>query len=242
MHSTEVFTKEKTNNTQTITTLEIAEMMEMEHSKLLRKLDGGSDRKGYVEILGEAHLGVTDYFIKSTYLTDQNKEMPCYKVTKLGCDFLANKFTGEKGIIFTALYVKKFHDMEQALKPKVPATYKEALLETVRLLEENEKLEKENIEMKPKAEYFDELVERNLLTSFRVTANEFGIKESVLIKWLVDKKYIYRDQKNKLRAYADKNNGLFETKEYKSRHSDHAGTQTLITPKGRETFRILMKI
>lgn len=104
-------------------------------------------------------------------------------------------------------------------------------------------LKEENLVMKPKAEYFDELVERNLLTSFRTTAKEFGIKESVLIGWLMDNKYIYRDQKNKLCAYAaPKTDGLFDEKEYTSRHSTHAGTQTLITPKGRETFRILMKI
>lgn len=104
-------------------------------------------------------------------------------------------------------------------------------------------LKEENLAMKPKAEYFDELVERNLLTSFRTTAKEFGIKESVLIGWLMDNNYIYRDQKNKLCAYAaPKTDGLFEEKEYTSKHSTHAGTQTLITPKGRETFKILMKI
>lgn len=104
-------------------------------------------------------------------------------------------------------------------------------------------LKEENLVMKPKAEYFDELVERNLLTSFRTTAKEFGIKESALIGWLIENKYIYRDQKNKLCAYAaQKTDGLFEEKEYTSKHSTHAGTQTLITPKGRETFRILMKI
>ncbi len=80
----------------TITTLEVAEMMEVEHSKLTRKFERSKDRKGYIEILGEAHLGVTDYFIKSSYKTAQNKEMPCYEVTKLGCDFLANKSTGKR--------------------------------------------------------------------------------------------------------------------------------------------------
>lgn len=104
-------------------------------------------------------------------------------------------------------------------------------------------LKEENLVMKPKAEYFDELVERNLLTSFRTTAKEFGIKESALIGWLIENKYIYRDQKNKLCAYAaPKTDGLFDEKEYTSKHSTHAGTQTLITPKGRETFKILMKI
>ena len=55
---------------------------------------------------------VSDYFIKSTYLTEQNKEMPCYEVTRMGCDFLANKSTGENGIVFTAKYVKRFYELE----------------------------------------------------------------------------------------------------------------------------------
>ena len=95
--------------------------------------------------------------------------------------------------------------------------------------------------MQPKAEYFDELVARNLLTNFRETAKELGIKEKDFIGWLLDHKYVYRDQKNKLMPYATKNNGLFEVKEGKGRHNDWAGTQTLITPKGRETFRLLCK-
>ena len=95
--------------------------------------------------------------------------------------------------------------------------------------------------MQPKAEYFDELVARNLLTNFRETAKEPGVKEKDFIGWLLDHKYVYRDQKNKLMPYAAKNNGLFEVKEGKGRHNDWAGTQTLITPKGRETFRLLCK-
>lgn len=96
-------------------------------------------------------------------------------------------------------------------------------------------------ELKPKADYFDELVDRNLLTSFRETAKELGIKESIFINWLIGKNYIYRDTKNKLQPYSTAmSKGLFEVKEYSSRFSNHAGTQTLITPKGRETFRLLL--
>lgn len=107
----------------TITTLEVAEMMETEHWKLLRKLDGrtknGEHERGYIEILADNHLVVSDFFIKSTYRTEQNKEMPCYNVTKLGCDFLANKSTGEKGVLFTARYVKRFYEMENQVM-KIP--------------------------------------------------------------------------------------------------------------------------
>ncbi len=95
-------------------------------------------------------------------------------------------------------------------------------------------------EMTPKADYFDALVERNLLTSFRDTAKEFGIGEREFISFLIDRRYIYRDQKKQLRPYSEKNKGLFELKEYNSRYSDHAGLQTLLTPKGRETFRLLL--
>ena len=95
-------------------------------------------------------------------------------------------------------------------------------------------------EMQPKADYFDALVERNLLTNFRDTAKELGIGERIFISFLIDNRYIYRDQSRKLKPYADKvEKGLFEIKEFNSRHSDHSGLQTLITPKGRETFRLL---
>lgn len=104
----------------TLTTIDIADMMKMPHWQILRKLDGrevkGKHTKGYVEILADNQMVVSDFFISNTYKDDSGKENKCYKVTRMGCEFLANKFTGEKGIVFTALYVKRFHDMEQALK------------------------------------------------------------------------------------------------------------------------------
>lgn len=99
----------------------------------------------------------------------------------------------------------------------------------------------ENQIMQPKAEYFDQLVERNTLTSFRETAKELDVKEKVLIGFLLEKKYIYRDQKGKLMPYANKNDGLFELKECFNDKTQWSGTQTLVTPKGRETFRLLLQ-
>ncbi len=97
-------------------------------------------------------------------------------------------------------------------------------------------------ELKPKGEYFDALVDRNLLTNFRDTAKELGIGQKEFITWLLDHKYIYKDQKNQIKPYARSVElQLFQIKEYDSRYSDHAGLQTLITPKGRETFRLFLK-
>lgn len=106
----------------TISSLEVAEMLEMRHQKLLEKLEGTKDGKvkGIISILGEHNFVLSDYFIKDSYLTSQNKEMPCYQFTKLGCDFIANKFTGEKGIIFTAKYVKRFNEMTNYIKEQKP--------------------------------------------------------------------------------------------------------------------------
>ncbi|MFQ7754648.1 MAG: BRO family protein [Acutalibacteraceae bacterium] len=92
---------------------------------------------------------------------------------------------------------------------------------------------------RPKANYFDELVDRNLLTNFRETAKQLEIKEREFVRFLLERKYIYRDKRGKLMPYAEKNNGLFEVKECFNDKTQWSGTQTLITPKGRETFRLL---
>lgn len=101
-------------------------------------------------------------------------------------------------------------------------------------------LQVDNEIMKPKADYFDELVDRNTLTSFRETAKQLDVKEKVFINFLLEHKYIYRDKKGKIMPYAEKNNGLFEIKETFNEKTNWSGTQTLVTPKGRETFRLLL--
>ncbi|HEM5398691.1 TPA: phage antirepressor KilAC domain-containing protein [Streptococcus suis] len=104
---------------------------------------------------------------------------------------------------------------------------------------EKSRLTVENTIMQPKAEYFDELVDRNLLTGIRETAKELKIKQKEFVQFLLDKKYLYRDKKGKLQPFAGKYEDLFELKESRNEKTGWAGTQLLITPKGRETFRLL---
>ena len=104
---------------------------------------------------------------------------------------------------------------------------------------DNSKLAVERNIMAPKADYFDELVERNTLTNFRETAKQLGVKQKAFISFLMERKFIYRDKRGKLLPYADKNDGLFEVKECFNDKTQWSGTQTLVTPKGRETFRLL---
>ena len=95
---------------QTLTSLEVAGMVEKQHNELLK------DIRRYVEQLREGKIPQSDFFVESTYQNSQNKTMPCYNVTKRGCEFIANKLTGVKGAVFTARYINRFHDMEEILE------------------------------------------------------------------------------------------------------------------------------
>lgn len=122
----------------------------------------------------------------------------------------------------------------------LPKDYLSALKALVTAEEERQRLAIENQAMKPKAEYFDALVERHLLTNFRDTAKELGIKQNDFINWLINNKYIYRDKRGGLKPYDQYTNVLFEIKDYTSYDKSHVGQQTLITPKGKMEFKILI--
>lgn len=173
-------------------------------------------------------------------LQNQSKVRSIYLWTERGAFLHAKSLnTDQAWEVYDSLVEHYFQS--QSAKPGVlPANYKEALLQLVAQVEENGRLELENKELRPKGAYFDDLVDRNLLTSFRDTAKELKLRQNDFINYLLQDGYIYRDQKNKLKPYSEYiYKGLFELKEFTSRYSEHADVQTMITPKGRETFRLL---
>lgn len=97
-------------NNQTISSVEVAKMVGMTHKNLLRKIDG------FIDTFNGLKIEPVDFFIKSSYEDNKGESRPCYLITKMGCEFLAHKFTGEKGILFTAKYIQRFHEMEDTLK------------------------------------------------------------------------------------------------------------------------------
>ena len=119
-----------------------------------------------------------------------------------------------------------------------------ALLVAQKTLEARDKriadLSLQNEIMKPKADYFDRLVDRNTLTNFRETAKQFGIAPKKFVSFLVENKFIYRDKRGRLLPTEGKNDGLFEVKECVNDKNKWSGTQTLITPKGREVLKLLL--
>lgn len=139
---------------------------------------------------------------------------------------------------------KYFIECEKIAREVAMASYQieDPIKRAERWIEEQKEkkaLEAKNLEMQPKAHYFDELVERSLLTGFRDTAKELGLKQSEFIKILIDRGYIYRTPKGELRPKAKYTNDLFELKDFKSISSDHAGVRTWITVKGKKVFQLL---
>ena len=96
-----------TNATNTIESREVAEMIEVTHASLMKKV------RRYEEILAKSKLTSLDFFIPSEYKDAQGKSRKCYLLTKQGCEMVANKLTGEKGVLFTAKYVERFNEMEK---------------------------------------------------------------------------------------------------------------------------------
>ena len=99
---------------KTIDSREIADMLGVKHYKIIERLEGTKDGKykGIIPILTDHNFVVSDYFILSSYKDSSGRENKSYLFTKIGCDFIANKFQGEKGILFSAKYVKKFEEIE----------------------------------------------------------------------------------------------------------------------------------
>lgn len=95
---------------QTLTSLEVAEMINKNHADLMR------DIRRYTKQLNQSKIAFVDFFQESIYIDGKGEERPCYKITKKGCEFVAHKLTGIKGTEFTAKYINRFHDMEEILE------------------------------------------------------------------------------------------------------------------------------
>lgn len=112
------------NNLQALTldSREVAKMIRKEHAKLLRDID---TYNGYLSQnpkldfdMFNTNLNAKDFWEASSYVSGTGKRYKCYLITKKGCEFIAHKMTGQKGALFTATYINRFHEMEQALKER----------------------------------------------------------------------------------------------------------------------------
>ena len=98
---------------QTISSLEVAEMVGKPHANLLRSI------RTYEQHFNQLKIDLVEYFQQTSYLDGKGEERKSYNITKKGCEFIAHKMTGIKGTEFTVKYIDRFHDMEHALTESV---------------------------------------------------------------------------------------------------------------------------
>lgn len=96
------------NEVDVVDSREVARLVERPHNDLMKSIRVYAD---YISNAGDFSL--VDFFIPSTYQDSKGETRPCYLITKKGCDMVANKMTGEKGVLFTAAYVSAFEKMRE---------------------------------------------------------------------------------------------------------------------------------
>lgn len=227
-------------NEDVVDSREVAEMIGKDHAHLLR------DIGGYIEVMGKnPKLDSSNFFIQSTYRQSGNgKENPCYLLTKKGCDMVANKMTGEKGVLFTAAYVTAFERMRERLSaPALPKDYPSALRaladsaeQCLALAAENERQKQEIADFEPIRQYIDTILESpGTMATTQIAADydmsarrlnkilhEEGIQRCVNGQWI-----LYKEHMGK---------GYTKSKTFNFTHSDgrpDSKPQTQWTQKGR---------
>lgn len=91
----------------------VAPFVEKDHAHLLR------DIRRYVKVMDESlnpKLVSVDYFFPATYIDPTERLLPNFFCTEKGCAMIANKMTGDRGILFTALFVEAFYEMRERLR------------------------------------------------------------------------------------------------------------------------------
>lgn len=194
--------------------------------------------KGRLNVLGS--IENEDYLLTKIgeQLPSGTKYKTEYYITLDVAKHIAMMEKNDKGLQARQYFIECERKLRENQVKPVPLTFAEALRAYADEVEAHEQTKQTLTIAAPKAQYFDNLVERNLLTNFTTTAKEFGIKRKDFIDYLLDNGYIYRDQQGNLLPYAAHVPTLFEIKEYSK--DAHSGVQTLVTPKGRETLRLLL--
>ena len=217
----------------TINSLKVAEMIEERHSNLIRRLEKIHN------VLENSKMSSQDFMIESTYKTEgNNKSYKCYELTRKGCEMIANKLTGEKGILFTAKYIELFHKMENELK-KVDSYMIQDPIERAKAWikeeEERKRLREENTKLIPKAEFYDLVANTDDWSSMKEVANILnrGIGSNTLFRILRDKKILITGGSNHNYPYQQYiNRGYFKVIETNKVVRGEIKKKTVVSQKG----------
>ena len=174
---------------------EVAKMVGMRHADLMRNISH------YVDVIStNAKLRSLDFFIERDYIDKKGESRKRYDITKKGCEMVANKLTGEKGILFTAEYVERFNQMEEADRQPKELTGRElmakALLEAQAVLAEKDTTIAKQTqligELKPKADYTDRILQSKSLVTITQIAKDYGMSGAAMNEKLHELGVIYK--------------------------------------------------
>lgn len=217
---------ETINAMEYMTSMEVAEITGKEHKHVMRDV-----RVLLEQGVHESNFGLT--FIIRTLPNNAQRKDPCYNITKKGCLILASGYNA----LLREKIIDRWEELETKERqnaPVLPQTYLEALKALVLSEEQKQVLALENESMKPKADYFDTLVERGSNLNLRDTAKMIGASERFFIEYLLLNGYLYRDAKRKLKPIAKYVGMYFVLKEWV--RGENTGSQTLVTVEGKDKF------
>lgn len=167
------------------------------------------------------------------YTDAKGEKRPMYQLNKTECLYIATKFNDEARAKLVIRW-EELETKERQAVPALPQTYLEALKALVLSEEQKQVLALKNESMKPKADYFDTLVERGNNLNLRDTAKMIGVSERFFIEYLLLNGYLYRDAKRKLKPIAKYVGKYFVLKEWV--RGENTGSQTLVTVEGKDKF------
>lgn len=173
----------------------VADMIGKTHAHLCRDIDG------YIAVMSQnPKLDSGKFFIKQTYTAGTGKQYKRYDITKMGCEMVANKLTGQKGIMFTAKYVEIFNKMAEQIIEERTDSYMitDPVKRAKKWIEEEterQNLRAENKVMLPKAQFYDTVANTESLFSMADVAKtlDMGIGCNRLFAFLRDKGILDKD-------------------------------------------------
>lgn len=258
------------NDVDVISSREVAEMTGRSHQHIMRDIrnyeevlekstaskfgvdeNANASKIGLVKNSNERNFAPVDFFIPGTYKDGKGETRPCYFLTKKGCDMVANKMTGEKGVLFTAAYVSAFEKMRQRIQfPALPKDYPSALraladseeqrmaleASNATLAAENERQAQVIAEFEPIRQYVDIILESPDALATSQIAADYGMSAQQLNKILRDEGVQHKVNGQWLLYKKHMNKGYTKSKTFQFTHSDgRADTKlhTQWTQKGR---------
>lgn len=211
---------------RTLTSMEVAEMVNRPHADVLkdiRKISGH---------LTEGKSSLSDYFISSTYKDASGRILPCFDVTKKGCELYGTRMNGAKGTTFAVEYIERFNEMEETIK-QPSYMINDNVKRAERWIEEQKEKQAAIELLEPKANYYDEIMQSKQLYPIKLFARDYGFTSHQLNLKLHELGIQYKEGKHWFLYAKHIDKGYTGTKTYHKEGVEGSSMHLYWTQKGR---------